>query len=498
MIVRHYSAETIKKISLEKELILFGAGRNLNHLFEWNREFKFEETVKLIVDNSREKWGQDYRVNGNKIPIQSPETLNQFMPENLLIVITVADYQPIFAQLQNLFWKDDVCITTFPEDKWETEKELKKKIRERPLREDWIILRGEGDTCENAVVFSKTLKKSPREYTLIWLCDHPEKFEDSKKNIHIRWGVLHSCYSREERNKFIYYMFQAKYLFFDNMFINKVREDQVSVYLKHGEMPIKSTIGLINLPKNLNYTTASSVYSRRVITRQYSVNPERVILCGQPRTDILFSKKEDNEAEKFLNIRNFSKTILWMPTFRQHISGTRNDSGKNFYKGIPILDNDREIQDLENKLTRSNIQLVIKPHKYQDLRKIQFHLSRNLRVITQDDIDQAGLNTHRLMRYVDAMITDYSSVEFDFMLLDRPMGFTLDDINDYKLDFAVSNPQMLMPGKHIFNIEDLMDFIDDINKGKDRYKEERRLLNKKVNQYVNGHSSQRLCQLLHL
>ena len=55
----------------------------------------------------------------------------------------------------------------------------------------------------------------------------------------------------------------------------------------------------------------------------------------------------------------------------------------------------------------------------------------------------------------DALITDYSSVYFDYLLLDKPIGFTVDDMELYIKDrgFIFNNPEEYMPGKrYIMNM----------------------------------------------
>ena len=43
-----------------------------------------------------------------------------------------------------------------------------------------------------------------------------------------------------------------------------------------------------------------------------------------------------------------------------------------------------------------------------------------------------GLSVYALLRNADALITDYSSAYFDYMLLNRPIAFTVEDIEEYR------------------------------------------------------------------
>ena len=56
-----------------------------------------------------------------------------------------------------------------------------------------------------------------------------------------------------------------------------------------------------------------------------------------------------------------------------------------------------------------------------------------------------------LLRNADALITDYSSAYFDYMLLNRPIAFTVEDIEEYrkKRGFVFDNPFEYMPVRRL-------------------------------------------------
>ena len=75
------------------------------------------------------------------------------------------------------------------------------------------------------------------------------------------------------------------------------------------------------------------------------------------------------------------------------------------------------------------------------------------------------------------------------MLLDRPIGYVLVDVDYYYRGFSVENIESYMPGIKIRTAENLKMFFDEIKKGNDYYKEERKALVKKLfgtHAYENG------------
>ena len=115
-----------------------------------------------------------------------------------------------------------------------------------------------------------------------------------------------------------------------------------------------------------------------------------------------------------------------------------------------------------------------------------------LRAITLIPARIAGID-HRVGslqpgKDADILITDYSSIYFDFLLTQKPIGFVIDDMGEYgnHRGFVVDNPLDYMPGEKIQNVEDLKSFIDGIMTGHDNWKEERKRINDLVNADQQG------------
>ena len=138
----------------------------------------------------------------------------------------------------------------------------------------------------------------------------------------------------------------------------------------------------------------------------------------------------------------------------------------------------------------------MKPHLLQDMSFIKIKASEYFCILTSDLLNEYETNIYDVMKLSDAMITDYSTIAFDFMLLNRPIGYTVDDINEYKLGFSIDNVFELMPGNKMEEIEDLIKFVQDISVSKDEYQVEREKVNLLVHDYIDGKNSERLCKKL--
>ena len=286
----------------------------------------------------------------------------------------------------------------------------------------------------------------------------------------------------------------AKYLVFENMFIEKNREDQISIYLNHGSPSIKNSKGYINLPLDLNCAISPSDYAARQMSELCSINMERLFVCGSPRTDVFFENRDIGILKTQLGIAQYSKCILWVPTLRQHKGGMRNDVKKSNKFGVPVIYTENDFLKLEKELRRRNICLVIKPHPYQNLDYYKIVSGDAIKIMTQEQLSEMQMSMFELLPCFDAMLTDYSSIPFDFMLLDKMIGYTIDDVDDYKLGL-VPDYKGLMAGHKIENTEELLEFIDDVSKNADKYAKERNEINLLAHKYPDGENSRRLCEM---
>ncbi|MBD5529271.1 MAG: hypothetical protein HDR02_12840 [Lachnospiraceae bacterium] len=494
------SAQKLKRVSKKKKIICFGAGDRLNRIFAAFPDLKIEKNVSFILDNDEKKW-QDYRLlNGEKIEIKKPSLLKEINVSDYIIVITTYRVNEVFAQIQNYTNNvETICIKDIPY-RFQAAFWLEKIISFFPLKNS-IVFQGEGDTCENAVALGKELLKSNagRKYKIYWLCDHPKMFHSTKQETHINRNSNLADVSFLELLKYINATNRSKYLIFENQMIKKKRDTQISVYLNHGAPPLKATKGKINLANNLNYSLCPSVACADIVSEQFSINKERLLYCGSPRTDVLFDDQIHEGVAQLFNRKLYKKIILWVPTFRQFYRYGRIDSKKEYKSGMPIVEEEMDWIKLADELEKEEVLLLIKPHLYQDLTKLKIKKNKYIIFVTQNDLNTVKMNVYDLMKACDAMITDYSTIAFDFMHLDRPIGYTIDDINEYTLGFSVNDPLTYMPGNKINDMNEYISFIHQIAVGDDLYKEERNSVSRLVHgDFSDGKNAKRLINLLGL
>ena len=296
--------------------------------------------------------------------------------------------------------------------------------------------------------------------------------------------------------KGVFSFLTGKYFFYSfGKYPIKPSPDQMVVNVWHGS-PLKK-IGNYESDEDQNFFTtvlAASDFFVPIMQKAFSCRKEQVVVCGHPRNDAMFAPGDPLET---LGIPRYDRLILWLPTFRQSAFLGDNDTAAKSGTGLPILESKEEMEKVNAALKEKNALMLVKIHPAQDLSLIDTTGYSNLRVLTNDEMQRCGCDLYELLGVSDGLITDYSSVYFDYLLLDRPIGFTVDDIEEYRKGrgFVVDDPYPLMPGIFINTSDEFLTFIENLLAGKDEYAEKRCKVNSLVNKYPGGKDAERCLRL---
>ena len=219
-------------------------------------------------------------------------------------------------------------------------------------------------------------------------------------------------------------------------------------------------------------------------SHNFSMPLEHIFVCGQPRCDALY---KDGPQYDF---GSYSKLILWAPTFRKSgVTGYCDSKKDNL---VPVLKTE-DFQEINDRLKRLNVKIVVKLHPIQDLNEYNLVDMDHFILLSHVDFLKRKMDLYRFMVQCDALITDYSSIFYDFLLLNRPIAFTEDDLEDYSdtRGYSVDDPDGYKPGFRIKNKNDFVKFVETLAEGKDDYKAERNRVLDLTNDYRDGQFSKR-------
>jgi CDP-glycerol glycerophosphotransferase len=216
---------------------------------------------------------------------------------------------------------------------------------------------------------------------------------------------------------------------------------------------------------NVSYTIASSGVFAERISKIFGLPLESVLIAGQPRNDQLFVKS-DLDMRLFGN-RMDTKNILYAPTFRS--------SEELRFFPFP----DISYQELGDFFRQNNINIFLRPHPNFDDR-----IDKKLLEISHIHVFSCR-NYPEIMDYLnnfDLLITDYSSIYFDYLLLDRPIVFLPYDYDSYNQEtgFTVDYEEFT-PGPKPSTMKDFMDALYESLYGQGKYTNDR----KRVNAFCN-------------
>lgn len=351
-------------------------------------------------------------------------------------------------------------------------------------------------TDSSKALYEKILyEKKCLKYKLVWVVDEPANFE---KHYNDRTIFIYKhpkkIYNKIEK---LYYFVFSKICFYTHDLIGlPYNKGQIIYFLNHSSFPIKDVRGCYCNPNYNTYIEVTSHKSLKYRTIALGGGENKMKIFGLPRNDFLF---KPNRYLKKLNIAPDNKIIIWMPTFKHIKNSTRNDFKSNEIKDISLIT--KENLTLINDILKSKkAYLIIKYHPAQDMRYVEKFEFSNIIFLTNEELEKNNIELYKLLGASDALITDFSSVFFDYLLVDKPIGFELCDKEKYEQGrgFLVENPLDYMPGDRIYNIEQLLNFIISICNNQDKYKKERKKILNEIHDFKDGKSSERILEFLNI
>jgi len=232
----------------------------------------------------------------------------------------------------------------------------------------------------------------------------------------------------------------------------------------------------------------TSEMTKKYIKSAFGKKAKDVIITGFPRNDVLLKNinspfEEDQKLiEYFGTIKSKrQKIILYMPTYRD----------TKIYKSesinIPI-----NWERLNSFLAKNNSIFFLKLHPVE---KVPLQISASYKNIQALN---SLADVYPVLKYVDTLITDYSSVCYDFLLCSKPIVFYLYDLEEYKTEHRslYDDFENLLPGPTVKTFDALLNTLGNCINNEDNFMKE---YSKKINncrslthKYVDSNSSERV------
>lgn len=357
--------------------------------------------------------------------------------------------------------------------------------------------KGQKYACSPKAIYEEMLADERfRDYTFVWLFNNPGDFLFLKENPNtkiMKYGSK-NCEKLLSKAKFWIFNFRAPEWWLP-------KKNQVYVQCWHGT-PLKrlgfdldssdnamnSTKEIrkkyISDTKRLKYFLSPCAFSSEKFISAWNMKAygkeDSIIELGYPRNDFLsnYSQDDISRIRKNLGIDHIDKKIiLYAPTWRDN----QHKFGVGYVYESPV-----DFDFLRSRLEEEYI-ILFRAH-YLVANSFDFDKYKGFvyDVSMTDDINE-------LYVISDLLITDYSSVFFDYAILNRPMIFYMYDLEDYRdnlrgfyLDLSE------LPGPIVMDDAGLVDAIDGGFKEEDSVKSRLKRFNDKFNANNDGKAARRV------
>lgn len=358
----------------------------------------------------------------------------------------------------------------------------------------FIAFHGRGYTDNPRSIYEYMIQQERfQNYRFVWAIKHHRQ-----KNLNIPGAKIIEYFSLS----YFYYLARSKYWIVNCKLPMYVLKKKKQIYLQtwHGT-PLKKLAFDIEVPEGTtfyrsgmnedmmhetyrvdvekyNYMISPSSFTTGVFQSAFRINRERLIETGYPRNDFLSNYDQDDVGaiKKQYHIPEDKKVLLYAPTWRDNSYVTK---GYTFKLEVHF--------EKWQKILKDEYVVIFKPHYL---------------IVNDFDIDQfKGFvyfvppeeDIRNLYIISDALITDYSSVFFDYAILKRPMYFYMYDLDMYRdhLRGFYLDIYKDLPGKIIEEEDEL---LREIQRPYDYQQLE--CFNQRFNDHEDGHASQRVVDIV--
>jgi len=287
--------------------------------------------------------------------------------------------------------------------------------------------------------------------------------------------------------------------------------NQINVNLWHG-LPIKGMANMdvrdVRQPdqvtfewNNADVICSYSTLFNTVLNACIGTKIDKYKITGASRNDFLVDAAGKTNLNKLFNTRfDGKKVVFYMPTFREVFFNRNKIEGDKNWSNLFGFETFKE-ETFADFLKKSDIMLIVKLHPVEESIVIP-HVNKlrneGVYLLTNAMLEHENLDLYEVLNAADLLMTDYSSVYFDYLLLDRPIVFLPVDIEEYRKTrgFLLEPYDAWTPGPKVIDQssmqEEIMKCIQDPN----YYRKERESITRMAHQYTDNKSSERIWAMI--
>lgn len=196
---------------------------------------------------------------------------------------------------------------------------------------------------------------------------------------------------------------------------------------------------------NFDYVVVGSEKFAEVFKKAFGIEDSKILATGIPRTDLFFNPEIKNKKIELLRSNwpflQDKMVILYAPTFR-------SEEMDSFQIKL-------DLQKLVTSLSDKKYHLLIKLHP---INRNHISIPSEFKSFITDVSTYPNIND--LLLITNLLITDYSSIPFEFSILEKPMIFFAYDLEQYEKERGFWEPyHELVPGPIANNTDEIIELI---------------------------------------
>lgn len=183
----------------------------------------------------------------------------------------------------------------------------------------------------------------------------------------------------------------------------------------------------------------------------------QLLIAGKEAALDFIQRNEDQETLKFVErLNQFNKAYVYMPTWRRDKSDFIAASGIDWNR-------------LNETLSKKNELLVLKLHPFTKLNMDKISTYSNIMVYPNNS------DVYAVLPFIDCLITDYSSIYTDFLMMNKEVILFVFDYDEYvRNSNDLDNYDRYYVGKRVYDFSQLLHLIEsgeDCHVPQDKYHE---------------------------
>lgn len=354
---------------------------------------------------------------------------------------------------------------------------------------------GAGMVCNPYALFLAFMRRPDfKNYVHVWTVEDPEEIRRLQAEYasypNVRFVLKNS-------KQYLRVVTQAKYLINNTSFASYFSKKPGQVFVDTWHSITVKKLGFDvpdgkvssgNMLRNLlmaDYILSANRFTTKVFRESYKLDglyEGTIIETGHPRNDLVVGSERAAVIEKLaargVTVDPAKKIILYAPTWR----------GTSYSNPTVDIENYASfVETVSSRIDSAQYQILVKPHQVV-YKKLSEEEKRSGKYVPR------SIDANELLSIVDVLVSDYSSIYFDFMLTERPILFYIPDLeryNEYRgLYFSVDE----LPGPATDQAEQIAEWINEIDTVRENYRACYQKTKAWACEYDDGHAAERVLE----